>query len=84
MSTTQSGTATATDIEIADRISNALIIKNVNAKQLSEKTGIGYKRLLGSLKGNCSLTVVEFRMIADAIDVKPSSLLPDTLARSAA
>jgi transcriptional regulator with XRE-family HTH domain len=84
MSTSQGGTATATDTEIADRISNALIYKNVNAKDLAEKTGISYKPLLASLKGNRSLTVVEYFKIADAINVKPSSLLPDTLGRSVA
>lgn len=79
MSTSQSGTATATDTEIAARISNALIYKNVNAKDLAAKTGISYKPLLASLKGGRSLTVVEFRKIAEAIDVKPSDLLPDVV-----
>lgn len=83
MSTSRSGTATATDAEIAARISNALIYKSVNAKDLAEKTGISYKPLLASLKGNRSLTVVEFRKIAEAINVKPSDLLPDVV-RSAA
>jgi transcriptional regulator with XRE-family HTH domain len=84
MSTSQSGTATATDTEIAARISNALIYKNVNAKDLAAKTRISYKPLLASLKGNRSLTVVEFRKIADAINVRPSALLPDDIAASAA
>lgn len=80
MSTPRSGTATATDTEIAERISNALIYKNVNARDLSIETGISYKPLLASLKGNRSLTVVEFRKIAAAIKVKPSELLPDEVA----
>jgi transcriptional regulator with XRE-family HTH domain len=84
MSTPRSGTATATDAEIAARISNALIYKNVNARDLSTETGISYKPLLASLKGNRSLTVVEFRKIAAAIDVLPSALLPDTVTASAA
>lgn len=83
MSIAPSGTATATDTEIAARISNALIYKNVNAKDLSAQTGISYKPLLASLKGNRSLTVVEFRRIAEAINVRPSALLPDTVAASA-
>jgi transcriptional regulator with XRE-family HTH domain len=81
---TSSGTATATDTEIAARISNALIYKNVNAKDLAAKTRISYKPLLASLKGNRSLTVVEFRKIAEAIGVQPSALLPDDVAASAA
>jgi transcriptional regulator with XRE-family HTH domain len=84
MSIATSGTATATDTEIAARISNALIYKNVNAKDLAARTGISYKPLLASLKGNRSLTVVEFRKIADAINVRPSALLPDAVVASAA
>lgn len=84
MSTQQSGTATATDAEIAARISNALIYRNVNAKDLAAETGISYKPLLASLKGNRSLTVVEFRKIAAAMKVRPSALLPDDLPASAA
>lgn len=88
MSNPQGGTATATDTatdtEIADRITNALIYKNVNATDLAEKTGLSYKPLLASLKGNRSLTVVEFRKIAAAINLKPSELLPDTFTGSAA
>lgn len=84
MSTQQSGTATATDAEIAARISNALIYRNVNAKDLAAETGISYKPLLASLKGNRSLTVVEFRKIAAAMKVRPSALLPDDVPASAA
>jgi transcriptional regulator with XRE-family HTH domain len=84
MSIASSGTATATDTEIAARISNALIYKNVNAKDLAARTRISYKPLLASLKGNRSLTVVEFRKIAEAINVRPSALLPDDVAASAA
>ena len=79
MSTANSGTATATDTEIAERITNALIIKHVNVKALADKTGISYPTLRRSLAGDRSLTVVEFRKIADAIEVKPSALLPDAL-----
>ena len=84
MSTANSGTATATDTEIAERITNALIIKHVNVKALADKTGISYPTLRRSLAGDRSLTVVEFRKIADAIEVKPSALLPDALADKSA
>jgi len=80
MSTSKSGPATATDTEIAARISNALIIRHVTVKAVAESTGISYKSLLTSLKGDRSLTVVEFRKIAEAIKVKPSELLPDEVA----
>lgn len=80
MSTSQGGSGTAADKEIANRIGNALIIKNVTAKDVAAKADINYKRLLTSLKGDRSLTVVEFRKIAGAIGVKPSELLPDEVA----
>lgn len=83
MSTPPSGTATATNTEIAARILNVLFYKNINAKDLAAKTRISYKPLLASLKGNRSLTVVEFRKIAEAINVRPSALLPDDVAASA-
>jgi plasmid maintenance system antidote protein VapI len=85
MGTPQSGTAAAMKQETADRISNALIIKNIPAKRLAEHTDLSYKQVLASVKGDRSLSIEEFLQIADTIDVKPSSLLPDIRAsRSAA
>jgi len=84
MSTSPESGKAATDAEIAERITNALVIKNVNVRSLAEETGISYNRLRIRLKGEGSLTFAEFGKIADAIKVKPSSLLPDTLARRTA
>jgi len=83
MSTSQGGPAAA-DNEIAERIKNALIVKNSNAKALSAETGISYNRLRLTLKGDRSFTFAEFRKIADAMNVKPSALLPDELTRRSA
>lgn len=79
MSTSQGGTAAATDTEIAERISNALIVKNTNTKAVAAETGIAYNRLRCALKGGRSLTFFEFTKIATAIGVKPSTLLPSSL-----
>ena len=84
MSTRQGGTAAAMKQETADRISNALIIKNVPAKTVAEQTDMSYKQVLASLKGHRSLSVEEFLQIVDVIDIKPSLLLPDRASRDAA
>lgn len=79
--TTQKGAANdATDTEIAERITNALIVKGTNVRALSDATGIAYPTLRRSLQGGRSLTFLEFTKIAAAINVKPSALLPDSLA----
>lgn len=84
MSTSQNGPADATDKEIADRITNALIVKNTNVRALSDATGISYPTLRRSLTGGRSLTFLEFTKIAAAINVAPSALLPATLTQDAA
>ncbi len=85
MSTAKAAGANEADIEIADRITNALIIKNISARSVSDATGISYPTLRRSLKGGRSLTFQEFHKISAAIGVQPSTLLPDSLAeRSAA
>lgn len=80
--TTSPNGATA-DKEIADRITNAIIVKNLNVKAISDETGISYPTLRRSLKGGRSFTFAEFHRIADAIHVPPSALLPDSLTRAA-
>lgn len=84
MTTSQAAGAGAADVEIADRITNALILKNIKVRTLSDATGIAYPTLRRSLTGGRSLTFLEFSKIADAINVQPSALLPATLTGNAA
>jgi transcriptional regulator with XRE-family HTH domain len=85
MSTSQQAAGATADTEIGNRIANALIIRGTNVKALSDVTGISYPTLRRSLTGGRSLTIRELTSIADAINVSPSALLPDTItARSAA
>jgi transcriptional regulator with XRE-family HTH domain len=72
------------DVEIGNRIANALIVKGKNVKSLSDITGISYPTLRRSLTGGRSLTIREITSIADAISVPASALLPDTLTQQAA
>jgi len=76
MGTPQSGAAAAMKKEVAERITNALITKNVPATVLAERTDMSVKQIRSSLKGDRSLTVEELHQIADAIEVMPSSLIP--------
>ncbi len=85
MNTTQAAGATEnTDTEIANRITNALIVKGISVRALSDTTGIAYPTLRLRLKGGRSLTFQEFAKIAAAIQVHPSALLPATLTEAAA
>ena len=84
MTTSQAAGAGAADIEIADRITNALIVKNIDTRSLSDATGIAYSTLRRSLKGGRSFTIQEFSKIAGAIGVQPSTLLPETFTMDAA
>lgn len=84
MSTSPNGAASATDAEIGSRITNALVVKGINQKALSDATGIAYPTLRRSLSGGRSLTFLEFAKIANAIDVEPHALLPATLTGAAA
>ena len=79
MATYSTGATDATDAEIGRRIANALIVRNIKVKALSDQTGISYPTLRRSLTGR-SLTIREFGTIAAALSVHPSGLLPDSLA----
>lgn len=82
--TTPTNGANTADTQIADRITNALIVKNMTVRSLSDATGISYPTLRRSLKGGRSLTFREFGSIASTIGVPPSALLPATLTGDAA
>lgn len=84
MTTSPAAGAGTADDEIAARISNALIVKNINVRALSDETGISYPTLRRSLKGGRSLTFLEFTKIAEVIGVPAATLLPDTLTKDAA
>lgn len=72
------------DIEIANRIMTAMVVKTVSLKALAGETGISYSTLRRSLhqsRTDCrSFTFREFRKIAAALKESPSALLPDELA----
>jgi len=77
MTTPPNGATDATDAEIGQRIANALIVRNVNVRALSDQTGISYPTLRRSLSGGRSLTIREIGSIASALSVQPGVLLPE-------
>ena len=84
MTTPQNGANDAADTEIANRITNALIVKNINVRAVSDQTGISYPTLRRSLKGGRSFTITELTKIAATIGVQPSALLPDSFTQGEA
>ena len=75
------------DIQIADRIMHAMIVKGITLKALSEATGISYTGLRRSLHqtrpDKRSFTLKEFHKIADALTTPPAALLPEEWAEEA-
>lgn len=83
MTKTHSTPPPGAEADLVHKITNALIVKGVSILTLSEETGIAYPTLRRSLKGQRSLTFNEFGRIAQALNVSPSALLPDALAKAA-
>lgn len=77
------GSPNQTDLAIARKIENAMIVKGVNQRTLSEETGISYPTLRRSLKGGRSLTFNEFGRIAHVLNIDPAIMLPESLTRAA-
>lgn len=75
---------TDADAQVAERINTVLTNKNVYVTTLSETTGIADKTLRRSLSGKRSLTISELGVIAEALQVSPSTLLPATHTGTAA
>lgn len=83
MTTSKVQADNAADVDIANKIMNALIVKGLNIKTLSEASGIKEHTIRHSLHqsraDHRSLTFREFHRIAEALQVQPSALMPETL-----
>lgn len=84
MANSDSGAAAAADTEIANRITAALTENKMSILALSEETGIAYPTLRRSIKAGRSLNIQELSKIADALSVRPSTLIPPTFSGNAA
>ncbi len=80
--TKAAGATKTTDTEIADRITNGLIVRGIDKKSLAEQIGLSYSTLRRSLEQDRgdrrSLTIRELSKIADVLEVSPAALLPET------
>lgn len=64
-----------------DLINQAMADKGISRNSLSDQTRIPYKTLCRRLDGDDLLTFPEFRRIASALDMWPSELAGDDIAK---
>lgn len=86
--TKAAGATQTTDMEIAARITNGLIVRGIDKKSLAEQIGLSYSTLRRSLEqergDRRSLTIREIGKIAHILEVKPAALLPEEFKGAAA
>jgi lambda repressor-like predicted transcriptional regulator len=75
---------TGADAETAERIIATMSDKSISLLALSNETGIAYPTLRRSIKAGRSLKINEIGRIADALNVHPSTLLPEAITGTAA
>lgn len=59
-------------------IVSALLRANRSRRWLATRTGIPYSTLRRKLQAHADLSVTDLARIAEALEVSPASLLPDT------
>ena len=68
------------DKALGKRVADAIITRGTNTLELSRRTGISYRPLCKSLKGERQFPVRELANIANALEVPTAALIPDALA----
>lgn len=72
------------DIEVGERVAEALIVKRVTVKALAEELGMSYSTMRRTLSGERSFTLRQLRHVAQTLGIKPAILLPDEIAEDVA
>lgn len=72
------------DIEVGERVSEALIVKRITVKAMAEELGISYSTMRRTLSGERSFTIRQIRHVARALSIKPAILLPEEMAEDVA
>jgi len=72
------------DIEVGERVAEALIVKRVTVKAMAEELGMSYSTMRRTLGGERSFTIRQIRQVARALNVKPGALLPEEIAEDVA
>ena len=84
MTTSKVRADNAADVDIANRIMNALIVKGISIKGLSEATGIAQHTIRRSLHQNRadrrSFKIQELESISAALNTPPSAFMPEAFA----
>ena len=63
--------------EVARNVSQAIVTKGLTKQRVAEVTGIPYSTLSRKLLGRSEFTFTELAVVAEALNVSPSSLIPD-------
>lgn len=66
--------------EVARYVSQAIVTKGLTKQHIAEVTGIPYSTLSRKLLGRTEFTFTELALVADALNVSPSSLIPSAFA----
>lgn len=72
------------DIEVGERVAEALIVKRVTVKALAEELGVSYSTMRRTIGGERSFTIRQIRHVARVLNIKPTALLPEEIAKDAA
>lgn len=71
------------DIEVGERISEALIVKRVTVKSMAAELGMSYSTMRRTLGGERSFTIRQIRQVAKVLGIKPTALLPEEVIEDA-
>lgn len=69
----------ADDLEVGERVAEALIVKRVTVKALAEELGVSYSTMRRTLGGERSFTIRQIRHVARVLNIKPAALLPEKI-----
>jgi transcriptional regulator with XRE-family HTH domain len=76
--------ASPADIEVGERVAEALIVKRVTVKSMAAELGMSYSTMRRTIAGQRSFTLRQVRHIAAALNIKPTAILPEEIIEEAA
>lgn len=74
----------AADVEVGERVAEALIVKRVTVKSMAQELGMSYSTMRRTLGGERSFTIRQLRQVAQSLSIKPAALLPEQIIEDAA
>jgi transcriptional regulator with XRE-family HTH domain len=74
----------AADVEVGQRVEEALIVKRVTVKALAAHLGMSYSTMRRTLGGERSFTIRQLRQVAKILSIEPAILLPSEVIEDAA